>query len=80
MPAMKEIAVQGSPVSSVTTFKKDGNTYHHYDCLDIDGFIAMGDSLCNFNPTYGQGQTVASEAALQFDTLLRKGTYFILST
>jgi hypothetical protein len=33
-----------------------------------DGYLVMGDALCNYDPTYGQGMT---SAALQADALRR---------
>jgi 2-polyprenyl-6-methoxyphenol hydroxylase-like FAD-dependent oxidoreductase len=38
-----------------------------------EGFIALGDSLCCFNPAYGQGMTTAAMAALWLRTCLASG-------
>ena len=37
-----------------------------------DGLVATGDSVCSFNPIYGQGMTMASQGALELDAVLAK--------
>jgi 2-polyprenyl-6-methoxyphenol hydroxylase-like FAD-dependent oxidoreductase len=38
-----------------------------------DGFLPLGDSLCSFNPVYGQGMTVAALQALLLRRSLQQG-------
>jgi len=72
MPFALDLFEKGYPINEVNFYKKEGNVYHYYEKLDLDGLIALGDSVCNFNPAYAQGQTTASEAALLLDTILRE--------
>ena len=52
------------------------NRWRHYDKWGarLDGFIALGDSSCAFNPVYGQGMTSGALSALLLrDCLTRVG-------
>ncbi|GAA2593633.1 FAD-binding monooxygenase [Streptomyces axinellae] len=39
-----------------------------------EGLLALGDSVCSFNPVYGQGMSVAAREAEVLDQCLRQGT------
>ena len=50
------------------------NRLRHYDRLGgfPDGVVALGDSVCAFNPVYGQGMTTAALGAEVLDRWLRE--------
>src|SRR5207247_9787839 len=49
----------------VHTNRAMANRFRHYErwTQRHDGFLAVGDSVCAFNPVYGQGMTTAAVAA-----------------
>ena len=51
-----------------------GSKQYHYEKMKSwpENFIAYGDSVCSFNPFYGQGITVACIGAITLDETLRE--------
>ena len=70
-------AVQlAEPISPVYSNRAMANRFRHYERWParLDGFLAVGDSVCAFNPVYGQGMTTAAVAAcILADCLARVG-------
>jgi 2-polyprenyl-6-methoxyphenol hydroxylase-like FAD-dependent oxidoreductase len=74
-PILAEAVRLATPISSVYSNRAMANRMRHYDQWRerLDGFIALGDSVCAFNPVYGQGMTTgAVSAAILADCLQKK--------
>jgi 2-polyprenyl-6-methoxyphenol hydroxylase-like FAD-dependent oxidoreductase len=70
------IVKNGTQVSDIKTYKKEGSRWTHWEELrNIKGFIAMGDSVVSGNPIFGQGMSMAAEASIVLDDLLREQGY-----
>jgi 2-polyprenyl-6-methoxyphenol hydroxylase-like FAD-dependent oxidoreductase len=69
-------ALQGACLQSkIYGYRYAENRLRHFERLRRrpEGFIIMGDAVCNFNPIYGQGMTVAVLEALLLDACLESG-------
>jgi 2-polyprenyl-6-methoxyphenol hydroxylase-like FAD-dependent oxidoreductase len=65
----------GEPLADVAHYRIPSNRWRRYDKLarTPDGFVVFGDAICSFNPTYGQGMTVAAIEAKVLSDCLRHG-------
>jgi 2-polyprenyl-6-methoxyphenol hydroxylase-like FAD-dependent oxidoreductase len=73
--ALYEAMKCATPRSKIYGYRYAENCLRHFEQLERqpEGFIIVGDAVCNFNPIYGQGMTVAALEALALDLLLQKG-------
>lgn len=61
---LPEILAASRPISEVYLSRSTTNRWVRYDQGPMpDGVVAFGDSVCVFNPVYGQGMTLAAMGA-----------------
>ncbi len=73
-PIMGEMVRFAEPISPVHSYRAMANRFRHYETWPerLDGFIALGDSTCAFNPLYGQGMTTGTISATILADCLKK--------
>ena len=60
-PIIAEAVALATPISPVYSSRMMANRFRHYERWDgPEGFVAVGDAVCAFNPVYGQGMTSAA--------------------
>jgi len=72
-PIIYDAVKNAEPLSPVYSYRATENRLRHYDKLERmpEGLLLVGDSVCTFNPIYGQGMTTAAMAAELLDECLR---------
>jgi 2-polyprenyl-6-methoxyphenol hydroxylase-like FAD-dependent oxidoreductase len=86
-PYLHEIVTRAEPLAPMTTHRLVSSRRKRFErCKRLPaGFLALGDSVCSFNPVYGQGMTCAVLQAVALgecltaaetnDTALVRATY-----
>src|SRR5690606_14585204 len=61
-PLIAQAVALAEPISPVWGHRAMANRFRHYDRWRerLDGFVAIGDAVCAFNPVYGQGMSTAA--------------------
>ncbi|WP_231981884.1 hypothetical protein [Mycobacterium sp. E2327] len=74
-----EAAVRAEPLAEVVKYRFPSNRWRRYDRLTHmpDGLIVVGDAMCSFNPTYGQGMSVAATEAVVLRQCLQRGDHYL---
>ncbi|MEI8409468.1 MULTISPECIES: FAD-dependent oxidoreductase [unclassified Kribbella] len=63
-PLLADILEVAEPISPIWGYRRTANRWRHYEKSAMPGrLLVLGDSLCAFNPAYGQGMTVAAKEA-----------------
>ena len=73
-PILEQAVRLAEPISPVYSYRRMENRFRHYEkwSTPINGFVAVGDSACAFNPIYGQGITTGTISAGVLDKCLSK--------
>ena len=73
-PIIAEEVALAEAMSQVYSYRQMANRWRHYEKwrARLDGFVAIGDSSCAFNPVYGQGMTSGALSALILGECLEK--------
>jgi hypothetical protein len=68
-----DLITTAEPITEPVRFRIGPSARRRYErCARLPvGFVAVGDSLCCFNPAYGQGMTTAAMTAMWLRTCLR---------
>ncbi|NTU83531.1 MAG: 2-polyprenyl-6-methoxyphenol hydroxylase-like oxidoreductase [Chloroflexales bacterium] len=74
-PGFAAALESAEPISPIYGYRRTENRWRHFEELPRwpQGFVAMGDAVCGFNPAYGQGMTVAAIGAEVLGACLRSG-------
>ncbi|WP_369275835.1 FAD-dependent oxidoreductase [Streptomyces sp. R11] len=67
-----DLLLDAESVGPVFGFRGTSNRRRHYDKLTPEGFLAIGDAVCTFNPVYGQGMSVAALGVLALRAALQR--------
>ena len=71
-PLISDAIGSAEPASPIFGFRRAANRWRHYEKAAMPGrLLALGDSLCAFNPVYGQGMTVAAKEVEALRSALR---------
>jgi 2-polyprenyl-6-methoxyphenol hydroxylase-like FAD-dependent oxidoreductase len=74
-PIIAEAVALAEPISPVYSNRAMANRWRHFEQWNhrLDGFVALGDSVCAFNPVYGQGMTSGAISATILRECLKRG-------
>ena len=72
-PELYRAIQHAKPLSRISGYRRTENRLRRYEKARIpQGFAALGDSVCGFNPVYGVGMTLIGLEALELGHCLRE--------
>ncbi|MEM7114025.1 MAG: FAD-dependent monooxygenase [Chloroflexota bacterium] len=73
-PEFHAAIVNAQPISKIIGYRRTENRMRHYEKLTRwpERLVALGDSVCGFNPVYGQGISVSAMAAIELGKMLEQ--------
>ncbi len=76
-PAIVEGLRRAHPIGEAVTYHHTAAIWRRYDQMSSfpSGLVVIGDALCSFDPTYGQGMTTAALEALTLRDCLHVGNF-----
>lgn len=74
-PAIFDGLRQAHPIGEAVTYRHTAAVWRRYDQMPRfpSGLVVIGDAMCSFDPTYGQGMTIAALEALTLRDCLHAG-------
>jgi len=74
-PTIYDAVRDARPLTDIVRYRLPCSTRRHFERLESfpAGLLATGDSVCRFNPVFGQGMSVAAQEAVILDRLLAEG-------
>jgi 2-polyprenyl-6-methoxyphenol hydroxylase-like FAD-dependent oxidoreductase len=73
-PTMYNAVKDAKPVGEIARFVLPSSVRRHFEKIQKfpRGLLTIGDTICRFNPVFGQGMSVAAQQAVMLDQILNK--------